>query len=82
MLPPMAEFPSNPARFDPYKNFKFRVKWDGRYVPAISRVTGLLRATEVVEHREDGDPCISRCTRGLPTRMPCTRSCRQIRGHP
>jgi len=60
MLPPMAEFPTNPARLDPYKNFKFRVKWDGQYIPAISRVTGLLRSTEVVEHREGGDPSTSR----------------------
>jgi hypothetical protein len=28
----MAQFSVNPQRFDPYKNFKFRVKWDGRYV--------------------------------------------------
>jgi phage tail-like protein len=56
----MAEFPTNPARLDPYKNFKFRVKWDGQYIPAISRVTGLLRSTEVVEHREGGDPSTSR----------------------
>ena len=60
MLPPMAEFPTNPARLDPYKNFKFHVKWDGQYIPAISRVTGLLRSTEVVEHREGGDPSTSR----------------------
>ena len=55
----MAEFPVNPTRFDPYKNFKFRVKWDGRYVAAVSRVTGLIRTTEVVEHREGGDPSTS-----------------------
>ena len=28
----MAQFSVNAQRFDPYKNFKFRVKWDGRYV--------------------------------------------------
>ena len=28
----MAQFTVNAQRFDPYKNFKFRVKWDGRYV--------------------------------------------------
>src|SRR5271167_4459697 len=60
----MAEFPVNPARFDPYKNFKFRVKWDGRYIAAISRVTGLKRTTEVVEHREGGDPSTSRKSPG------------------
>ena len=64
MLPRMAEFPVNPTRFDPYKNFKFRVKWDGEYIPAISRVTGLLRITEVVEHREGGDPSTSRKSPG------------------
>lgn len=26
----MAEFTVNTSRFDPYKNFKFRVKWDGK----------------------------------------------------
>ena len=64
MLPRMAEFPTNPTRFDPYKNFKFRVKFDGKFVPAISRVTGLLRTTEVVEHREGGDPSTSRKSPG------------------
>jgi phage tail-like protein len=61
----MAEFTTNPTRFDPYKNFNFRVKWDGAYIPAISRVTGLLRTTEVVEHREGGDPSSSRKSTGL-----------------
>jgi phage tail-like protein len=52
----MAEFTVNPTRFDPYKNFKFRVKWDGKYVAAVSKVGSLKRTTEVVEHREGGDP--------------------------
>jgi phage tail-like protein len=68
----MAEFPTNPTRFDPYKNFKFRVKWDGKYIPAISRVTGLLRTTEVVEHREGGDPSTSRKSTGLTRFEPIT----------
>lgn len=52
----MPQFAVNPSRVDPYKNFKFRVKWDGRYVAGISRVSALRRVTEVVEHREGGDP--------------------------
>jgi phage tail-like protein len=64
MLHRMAEFPANPTRFDPYKNFKFRVKWDGRYIAAVSRVTGLKRTTEVVGHREGGDPSTSRKSPG------------------
>ena len=53
---PWPSSPSTPQRFDPYKNFKFRVKWDGRYVAGISKVGALKRTTEVVEHREGGDP--------------------------
>ena len=55
----MAKFTVNAQRFDPYKNFKFRVKWDGRYVAGISKVGALKRTTELVEHREGGDPSTS-----------------------
>jgi len=60
----MAQFTVNPGRFDPYKNFKFRVKWDGRYVAGISKVGALKRTTEVVEHREGGDPSTGRKSPG------------------
>jgi len=60
----MAQFSVNAERFDPYKNFKFRVKWDGRYVAGISKVSALKRSTEVVEHREGGDPSTSRKSPG------------------
>ncbi len=52
----MAQFSVNPNRMDPYKQFKFRVKWDGRYIAGISKVSALKRTTDVVEHREGGDP--------------------------
>jgi phage tail-like protein len=60
----VAQFSVNPQRFDPYKNFKFRVKWDGRYVAGISKVGALKRSTELVEHREGGDPSTSRKSPG------------------
>jgi phage tail-like protein len=60
----MAQFSVNPQRFDPYKNFKFRVKWDGRYVAGVSKVSALKRSTEVVEHREGGDPSTARKSPG------------------
>jgi phage tail-like protein len=47
----MATFSSNTSRVDPYKNFKFRVKWDGRYVAGVSKVSGLKRTTEAVKSR-------------------------------
>jgi phage tail-like protein len=55
----MATFTVNPTRLDPYKNFKFRVMWDGKYVAGISKVGALKRTTELVEHREGGDPSTS-----------------------
>jgi phage tail-like protein len=60
----VAQFSVNAQRFDPYKNFKFRVKWDGRYVAGVSKVSALKRSTEVVEHREGGDPSTSRKSPG------------------
>ena len=60
----MAEFTVNATRFDPYQNFKFRLKWDGRYVAGISKCSALKRTTEVVEHREGGDPSTGRKSPG------------------
>jgi phage tail-like protein len=68
----MAQFSVNAERFDPYKNFKFRVKWDGRYVAGISKVSSLKRTTEVVEHREGGDPSTSRKSPGRTKYEPIT----------
>jgi len=60
----MAQFSVNTQRFDPYKNFKFRVKWDGKYVAGVSKCSSLKRTTEVVKHREGGDPSTSRKSPG------------------
>lgn len=68
----MAQFSVNANRFDPYKNFKFRVKWDGRYVAGVSKMTSLKRTTEVVEHREGGDPSSGRKSPGRTKYEPIT----------
>lgn len=60
----MPQFSVNTSRFDPYKNFKFRVRWDGRFVAGISKVGTLSRSTEVVEHRVGGDSSTSRKSPG------------------
>jgi phage tail-like protein len=60
----MAQFSVNAQRFDPYKNYKFRVKWDGNFVAGISKVGALKRSTEIVEHREGGDPSSARKSPG------------------
>lgn len=60
----MAQFSVNPERFDPYKNFKFRVVMDGRHVAGVSKVSALKRTTQLVEHREGGDPSTTRKSPG------------------
>jgi phage tail-like protein len=68
----MAQFTVNPQRFDPYKNFKFRIKWDGKYVAGVSKVGALKRSTEPVEHREGGDPSTVRKSPGQTKYDPIT----------
>jgi len=61
----MAELVAKPNRYDPYKNFKFRVSFDtGGYVVGLSKMSALKRTTEIVEHREAGDPSTSRKSPG------------------
>jgi phage tail-like protein len=60
----MPIFTVNPNRFDPYKNFKFRLRWDGHYVAGVSKMSALKRTTQVVTHREGGDPSSSRKSPG------------------
>lgn len=65
-----SEFAVNTHRFDPYKQFKFRVKWDGRYVPGIMIVNGLHRSTEVVTHRPGNEPSVVRKSPGATVYKP------------
>jgi phage tail-like protein len=69
---PAPEFTVNTERYDPYKNFKFRVMWDGNYVAGVSKVGGLTRKTEVVTHREGGDPSSARSSPGQTSYEPIT----------
>lgn len=68
----MTQFTVNTQRFDPYKNFKFRVKWDGRYVAGVSKISALKRTTEVIENREGGSPSSTRKSPGLTSFAPIT----------
>ena len=66
------QFVVNAYRFDPYKNFKFRIRWDGKVVAGVSKVSGLKQTTEPVKHREGGDPSSSRLTPGVWSFDPIT----------
>lgn len=58
------QFTVNANRFDPYKNFRFKVKWDGKYVAGISKVSPLKRTTELIKHRQGGDNSIQMVSPG------------------
>jgi phage tail-like protein len=60
----MAQFTVNATRFDPYKSFMFRVKWDGQYVAGLSKMSALKRSTDPVTYREGGDPSTERKSPG------------------
>jgi phage tail-like protein len=68
----MAQFTVNTTRIDPYKNFKFRVKWDGQIVAGVSKVGMLKRKTEIVSHREGGDISTPRHSPGRSSFDPIT----------
>jgi phage tail-like protein len=56
----MVQFAVNTHRLDPYKNFKFRVKWDNQYVAGLSKMSSIKRTTETIEWREAGGPSVIR----------------------
>jgi len=56
----MAKFSVNTERFDPYRNFKFKIKWDNTYVAGLSKCSALKKTTESTDWREAGDPSSSR----------------------
>jgi phage tail-like protein len=67
-----AQFTVNSYRLDPYKQFKFRVKWDGRDVAGITKVSGLHRETEVISIRPGSDPSLMRKSPGKTSYQPIT----------
>jgi phage tail-like protein len=56
----MARLTPSTNRFDPYRNYRFKVKWDNIYVAGLSKMGPLKRSTEMVEWREAGENIISR----------------------
>lgn len=68
----MAQFNVNTHRFDPYKNFKFRVKWDGKYVAGVSKMSPLKGSMEPITWREGGDPSSLRASPSVRKFEPLT----------
>ena len=74
----MPQFTVNTSRFDPYKNFKFRVKWDGRYVAGVSKISALKKTGDVVTHREGGSPSSMRLSPSTWKQQACTIAGREL----
>ena len=57
----MATVSAKPKRVDPYKNFRFKVKFGDAsdYIAGVSKVSGFKRSTEVIKHRSGGNPATS-----------------------
>lgn len=68
----MAQFSVNATRIDPYKNFRFRVLFAGVAVAGVSKVSGLKRTIEPVQHRDGGDLSTKRISPGLTSFEPIT----------
>lgn len=56
----MAQFSVNSHRFDPYRNFKFKIKVDGQYVAGLNKCSALKKTVESTDWRDGGDPTHSR----------------------
>jgi len=67
----MAQFSVN-ARSDPYPGFKYQIRMDGKPVAGVCKCSALTRTTEVIEHREGGDPSTVRKSPGRTKFNPIT----------
>jgi len=68
----MPRFSVNSYRFDPYRNFKFKIKWDNEYVAGLNKCGALKKSTEVVEFRDGGDTSTNRKMPGMTKYEPIT----------
>src|ERR1700677_3336608 len=69
---PAPQFKVNTYRYDPYKNFRFKIKWDNTYVAGVSKISILKRSTEAVKFRAGGDPSVVRVSPGQTSYDPIT----------
>jgi phage tail-like protein len=61
---PAPAFATNATRYDPYKNYRFKVKIGTDYVMACNKVSALKRTTKAVDFRAGGDPSVVRKSPG------------------
>ena len=64
---PTTGFQKNATRIDPYKNYKFQIKWDGHTVLGVMKAGPLKRTTNVITHRSGGENSVDHKTPGRTT---------------
>ncbi|MEP3891315.1 MAG: phage tail protein [Hellea sp.] len=69
-MPSHTEFRNSLHQIAPYKNFRFKLKWDENYVAGVSKAIGLTRTTEAITHRSSGDPKTTRAIAGQENYAP------------
>src|ERR1700734_1102612 len=52
----MTTFTVNPTRIDPYKNFKFRLTWNGKVVAGANKASGLPPTPATVQPADTRTP--------------------------
>lgn len=57
-------FTKNAKRIDPYKTYRFQLKWDGATVLGVMKASPLKRSTDVIKHRDGSDPGAGRKSPG------------------
>ena len=68
----MVMFPVNSERIDPYGNFRFQLLFGPDVVAGVSKVSGLKRTIEPIQHRDGGDLSTKRLSPGLTSFEPIT----------
>lgn len=63
----MPQFTVNTHRFDPYRNFKFKIKVDNEYMAGLSKCSALKKTIEMTEWWDGGDLSTSRKLPGKTT---------------
>lgn len=65
-------FTASVLKYDPYRKFKFLVKWDNTYVAGVSKVSALTKSVEAVDWRTGGDHNSTAKVPGLTKYEPIT----------
>ena len=65
-------FTATALTYDPYRKFKFLVKWEGQYVMAVHKVSSITKSIDAIDWRTGGDSNFGAKVPGLTKWEPIT----------